>query len=134
MGTRFMCTQESCIHDAIKQQIVDNTERDTKLILRTLRNTSRVAKNAVSSEVVDIEARGGATIDDLRHLVAGKRGKSVYDAGDPEAGIWSAGQVQGLIHDVPTVAELVSRIIGEAESIIAGRLGGMTAATAAAAE
>jgi len=134
MGTRFMCTQESCIHDAIKQQIVDNTERDTKLILRTLRNTSRVAKNAVSSEVVDIEARGGATIDDLRHLVAGKRGKSVYDAGDPEAGIWSAGQGQGLIHDVPTVAELVSRIIGEAESIIAGRLGGMTAATAAAAE
>jgi NAD(P)H-dependent flavin oxidoreductase YrpB (nitropropane dioxygenase family) len=132
MGTRFMATQESCIHENIKQQIVANTERDTKLILRTLRNSSRVAKNAVSSEVVEIEDRGGATIEDLRHLVAGKRGKHVYDGGDPDAGIWTAGQVQGLIHDVPSVKELIERIVGEAEEIIRARLMGALPAAAAA--
>jgi len=69
MGTRFMCTVESPIHPRIKQQIVDNDERATELIFRTLRNTSRVASNAVSREVVAIERKGGATIDDLKHLV-----------------------------------------------------------------
>ena len=125
MGTRFMCTQESCIHNNIKQQIVQNSERDTKLILRTLRNSARVAKNAVSSEVVEIEDKGGATIEDLRHLVAGKRGKHVYDEGDPDAGIWTAGQVQGLIDDVPRVKELVDRIVRETEEIIGQRLSGV---------
>ena len=132
MGTRFMCTQESCIHDNIKQQIVQNSERDTKLILRTLRNSARVVKNVVSSEVVEIEDKGGATIDDLRHLVAGKRGKHVYDEGDPDAGIWTAGQVQGLIHDVPTVKELVERIVRESGDIIRQRLTGALPSTAAA--
>ena len=132
MGTRFMCTQESCIHDNIKQQIVQNNERDTKLILRTLRNSARVVKNVVSSEVVEIEDKGGATIDDLRHLVAGKRGKHVYDEGDPDAGIWTAGQVQGLIHDVPTVKELVERIVRESDAIIRQRLTGALPSTTAA--
>jgi NAD(P)H-dependent flavin oxidoreductase YrpB (nitropropane dioxygenase family) len=132
MGTRFMCTQESCIHDNIKQQIVQNSERDTKLILRTLRNSARVVKNVVSSEVVEIEDKGGATIDDLRHLVAGKRGKHVYDEGDPVAGIWTAGQVQGLIHDVPTVKELVERIVRESNDIIRQRLTGALPSTTAA--
>jgi NAD(P)H-dependent flavin oxidoreductase YrpB (nitropropane dioxygenase family) len=132
MGTRFMCTQESCIHDNIKQQIVQNSERDTKLILRTLRNSARVVKNVVSSGVVEIEDKGGATIDDLRHLVAGKRGKHVYDEGDPVAGIWTAGQVQGLIHDVPTVKELVERIVRESNDIIRQRLTGALPSTTAA--
>tara|TARA_S200000501_G_scaffold376840_1_gene433065 strand:- start:737 stop:1729 length:993 start_codon:yes stop_codon:yes gene_type:complete len=131
MGTRFMCTQESCIHDNIKQQIVQNSERDTKLILRTLRNSARVAKNAVSSEVVEIEDKGGATIEDLRHLVAGKRGKHVYDEGDPDAGIWTAGQVQGLIDDVPRVKELVDRIVRETEEIIGQRLSGVLSSAVA---
>jgi nitronate monooxygenase len=125
MGTRFMCTVESPIHQRVKEQIVANDERATDLIFRTLRNTSRVARNAVSQEVVAIERKGGATIDDLRHLVAGQRGKVVYEQGDPEFGIWSAGMVQGLIHDIPTCAELVSRIVSEAEAIIAQRLGAM---------
>ena len=125
MGTRFMCTVESPIHPRIKQQIVDNDERATELIFRTLRNTSRVASNAVSREVVSIERKGGATIDDLKHLVTGQRGRGVYEMGDPEFGIWSAGMVQGLIHDIPTCAELVSRMVREAEEIIAGRLAGM---------
>jgi NAD(P)H-dependent flavin oxidoreductase YrpB (nitropropane dioxygenase family) len=127
MGTRFMCTKESPIHENIKRQIVANDERATDLIFRTLRNTSRVARNAVSQEVVAIERKGGATIDDVRHLVAGARGKVVYENGDPDHGIWSAGMVQGLIHDIPSCAELVARIVGEAEEIIGKRLTGMRA-------
>lgn len=127
MGTRFMCTVESPIHQRVKEAIVANDERATDLILRTLRNTSRVAKNAVSQQVVEIERRGGATIDDLRDLVSGQRGRVVYEQGDPDFGIWSAGMVQGLIHDIPTCAELVSRIVREAEQIIGARLGRMVA-------
>ncbi|MEN9313827.1 MAG: hypothetical protein RIS35_220 [Pseudomonadota bacterium] len=125
MGTRFMCTKESPIHENIKRQIVENDERATDLIFRTMKNTARVARNAVSQEVVSIERKGGATIDDVRHLVAGARGKVVYENGDPDHGIWSAGMVQGLIHDIPSCAELVARIVGEAEAIIGQRLAGM---------
>jgi NADH:quinone reductase (non-electrogenic) len=89
-------------------------------------------KNAVSSEVVEIEDKGGAMIDDLRHLVAGKRGMHVYDEGDPDAGIWTAGQVQGLINDVPTVKELVDRIVSEVEEIIRQRLTGTLPSAAVA--
>ena len=127
MGTRFLCTQESPIHDDIKQQIVANDERATDLIFRTLRNTARVARNAVSQEVLEIEARGG-TFEDIRDLVAGARGRRVYEEGVPDLGIWSAGQVQGLIHDVPTAGELIARIVAEAREIIGGRLDGMTSA------
>jgi nitronate monooxygenase len=123
-----MCTVESPIHRKIKEQIVANDERATDLIFRTMHNTARVAKNAVSQEVVAIERKGGATIDDVRHLVAGQRGRTVYEAGEPDAGIWSAGMVQGLIHDIPTCAELVSRIVREAEEIIDRRLAGMRGA------
>jgi NADH:quinone reductase (non-electrogenic) len=129
MGTRFMATAESPIHDNVKQQMVANDERATDLIFRTMRNTARVAKNAVSQQVVALE-RGGATFEQVRDLVAGSRGKVVYEAGDPDHGIWSAGQVQGLIRDVPTCAELVARIVAEAEEIIRGRLEGMIASAA----
>ena len=128
MGTRFMATKESSIHHNVKQQMVKNDERSTDLIFRTLRNTARVAKNSISQEVVEIEARGNATIDDIAHLVAGKRGRVVFESGDVEHGIWSAGMVQGLIHDIPTVEELVTRIVKEAEEII-GRLGSLSTAT-----
>ena len=120
MGTRFMATQEAPIHDNVKQQMVENTELSTELIFRTLRNTARVASNSVSREVVGIEAKGGATIDDLAHLVSGQRGRKVFETGDTEYGIWSASGVQGLIHDVPTCQELVERIMREAEEIIQG--------------
>ncbi|HVI32763.1 MAG TPA: nitronate monooxygenase family protein [Phenylobacterium sp.] len=128
MGTRFMATVESPIHQKVKEQIVANDERQTNLIFRTMHNTARVAKNAVSDEVVAIERRGGAKFEDVKDLVAGARGKVVYEAGDPDYGIWSAGQVQGLIHDIPTCAELIHRIVREAEEIIQGRLAGMLAA------
>src|SRR6201982_2535553 len=121
MGTRFMATRESPIHQLIKEKIVANDERETELIFRTMRHTSRVAKNAVSTKVVAME-KEGATFEQVRELVAGARGKMVYATGDADEGIWSAGQVQGLIHDIPSCAELVSRIVREAETLIASRL------------
>ena len=104
----------------MKQRIVDQGEHDTDLIFRTLGNTSRVARNAVSAEVLEIEARGGQ-FEEVRELVAGARGRLVYETGDLDAGVWSVGMVQGLIHDVPTVAELIDRILAEADQIIAER-------------
>jgi nitronate monooxygenase len=121
MGTRFMATKESPIHEAIKQQMVANDERSTDLIFRTMRNTARVAKNAISQQVVALE-RTGAAFEDVRELVAGTRGRVVYETGDPDHGIWSAGMVQGLIHDIPSCAELVGRIVREAEELIHARL------------
>jgi nitronate monooxygenase len=130
MGTRFMCTVESCIHDNVKQAIVDGTELDTELIFRPLRNTARVASNTVSREVVEILNQGGQ-FDAVKDLVAGSRGRRVFDEGDLDAGIWSVGTVMGLIHDIPTCGELVSRMVTEAEEIITGRLLGMVKAAAA---
>lgn len=127
MGTRFMATTESPIHQLVKDQIVANDERSTELIFRTMRNTSRVAKNLVSTQVVAME-KEGATFDQVRELVAGARGKQVYATGDWQDGIWSAGQVQGLIYDIPTCAELISRIVRDAEAIIKVRIGRMMAA------
>ena len=118
MGTRFMATKEAPIHDNVKQQMVENDERATEMIFRTLNNTARVASNNVSREVVSIEAKGNATIDDVAHLVSGQRGKVVFENGDTEHGIWSAGMIQGLIHDVPSCKELVERIMDEANQII----------------
>ncbi|NKY85826.1 nitronate monooxygenase [Nocardia veterana] len=121
MGTRFLCTEESPVHRKVKEQIVAHTERDTQLIFRTMRNTARVADNEISRKVVEIEAAGGK-FEDVRDLVAGARGRRVFDEGDLDAGIWSAGQVQGLIDDIPTCAELISRIVAEAETMISSRL------------
>lgn len=117
MGTRFMCTTESPIHDEIKKKIVDSNERDTVLMFRPLRNTARVAKNSVSEEVVRILEAGG-TFPDVQPLVSGARGKTVYDDGDPEAGVWSVGMVQGLINDIPTSGELIERIMADAQRLL----------------
>ena len=123
MGTRFMATQEAAIHENVKRKIVENTERDTLLTNRTLRNTSRVARNAVSEEVLKIQQDATKTIEDVRHLVAGVRGRTnVMAGGDMDGGIWSAGQSQGLIHDIPTCEELVKNIMRQAESIVHARL------------
>ncbi|MFJ6061899.1 NAD(P)H-dependent flavin oxidoreductase [Streptomyces tendae] len=121
MGTRFLCTEESPVHRRVKEQIVAHSELDTELIFRPLRNTARVASNAVSRKVVDILRDGGA-FPDVRDLVAGARGRRVFEDGDLDAGIWSAGLAQGLINDVPTVRDLVRRIVAEADELITGRL------------
>jgi nitronate monooxygenase len=121
MGTRFMCTAESPIHDAVKRRMVANDERSSDVIFRPFRNTARVARNAISQRVLEIE-RAGGSFDDVRELVAGSRGRRVYETGDTDHGIWWAGMAQGLIADVPTVGELVRRIVAEAEALIGARL------------
>jgi NADH:quinone reductase (non-electrogenic) len=122
MGTRFMATKEAPIHEKVKQALVANDERATDMIFRTMHNSSRVARNAISQQVVEIERKGGAKFEDVRDLVAGVRGGKVYDTGDTDYGIWSAGQTQGLIHDIPTCKELMDRIVSEAQAIIRNRL------------
>ncbi|MGB2178296.1 MAG: NAD(P)H-dependent flavin oxidoreductase [Hyphomonas sp.] len=125
MGTRFCVTKEVPINEAFKRQMVENDERATNLIFRTLHNTARVMKNAVSDEVVAIERKGGAKFEDVQHLVAGVRGRKAMAEGDTDGGIWSAGMIQGLIHDIPTVEELIDRIVADAEKIIRERLESM---------
>lgn len=122
MGTRFMATTEAPIHEQVKQTLVANDERATDIIFRTMHNSARVARNAISQQVVAIEKKGNAKFEDVKDLVAGTRGGQVYETGDTDYGIWSAGQTQGLIHDVPSCKELVERIMSEAEAIIRGRL------------
>ena len=133
MGTRFMATQECKIHPNVKQGIVDNTERDTLLINRTLRNSSRVARNAISEEARRIQEDTTKTIDDVRELVAGVRGRTnVMAQGDLDGGIWTVGQSQGLIHSVPTCAEVVKDIMAQANQIISARLDRMASGGEAA--
>ncbi len=113
MGTRFCATREAPIHDNIKQALVNASERDTRLIFRTLHNTARVLRNPVSEEVVSIEQRGNAKFEDIRHLVAGARGRAALESGNADDGIVTAGQCVGLIHDIPGCAELIERMVGE---------------------
>lgn len=129
MGTRFMCTAEAPIHSDIKDRIVSQDETQTELIFRPLRNTARVASNEISREVVRILDAGGQ-FEDVRELVAGARGRRVYELGDPDVGIWTVGLVQGLITDIPTVADLVERLVAETIEIITAGLAGLVVAPA----
>ena len=120
MGTRFFATQEAPVHPQIKQALVNATERDTKLIFRTLKNTTRVLKNAVSEEVVATENRpGGCSFEDIRHLVAGARGKAALQSGDVDGGSIAAGQVVGLIDDIPSCADLIKRMVADCRTHLA---------------
>jgi NAD(P)H-dependent flavin oxidoreductase YrpB (nitropropane dioxygenase family) len=112
MGTRFQVTQEAPVHEKIKRALVQASERDTRLIFRTLGNTARVLRNAVSEEVVAKEM-AGCKFEDIRHLVAGARGRQALEQGDPNGGIIAAGMVIGLIDDVPTCSELLQGIVRE---------------------
>ena len=127
MGTRFCATQEAPIHDNVKAKYVENDERGTNLIFRKFKNTARVGKNSVSDKVVEISANPDAVFEDIRPYVAGAVGRELLQTGDLDKGIFWAGMVQGLIHDVPTVQELMDRIIGEAEAIVQQRMGTMLA-------
>lgn len=127
MGTRFCATQEAPIHHNFKQAMVDADERGTDLIFRAYRNTSRVARNAISQEVRRIEAEG-RPFEDIAHLVKGARGREGLMSGDTDHGVWTAGMVQGLIHDIPTVKDLIETMVAEATAIIQKRLEGMIVA------
>lgn len=114
MGTRFCATQEAPIHFRIKEALVKASERDTRLIFRTLRNTGRVFKNAISDEVVSIESReGGCEFGDIQHLVSGQRGRTALESGEVDGGLIWASQAIGLINEIPTCAELIERMIAE---------------------
>ncbi|WP_027527771.1 nitronate monooxygenase family protein [Bradyrhizobium sp. Ec3.3] len=125
MGTRFCATVEAPIHEAVKQFLVQNDERATNLIFRKFRNTGRVAKNSVSDKVVEISSVPEAAFDDVRPLVSGAKGRVAVETGDLDAGLIWAGQVQGLIHDVPTCQRLIERIVADAKVTIRGRLAGL---------
>lgn len=119
MGTRFMATTEAPIHENVKRQIVANDERDTVLVFRELRNTARVARNAVSEEIRTIGSRPGATFDDVAELASGVRGRrEVLGEGDLDGGMWWAGQSQGLVAEVASVREVVDTIVAEATGLL----------------
>lgn len=126
MGTRFLATKDAPIHDNVKQAIVEADELQTRLIMRNLRNTERVLKNAAVEEIIRIEKEKGktVTIDDIRHLVTGAKGRLVLQEGKMDEAAWSCGMVAGLIHDIPTCDELIQRIMAEAEMIVRQRLVG----------
>jgi NAD(P)H-dependent flavin oxidoreductase YrpB (nitropropane dioxygenase family) len=124
MGTRFCATKEAPIHDRVKQLLVDNDERGTNLIFRKLHNTARVGKNSVSDKVVEILSAPDAKFEDVAHLVRGAQGRVLLETGDLDAGLVWAGQIQGLIHDIPSCEELIGRIMREAREVIAERLAG----------
>jgi nitronate monooxygenase len=122
MGTRFLATKEAPVHDNLKQKLIEGTELDTQLLFRKFKNTARVFRNSVAEKVAEIENEPGSVFEDVADLVSGERGAVVLETGDMEYGIWSAGLSTALVHDVPTVAEMVNRIVAEAEEIICGRL------------
>lgn len=124
MGTRFCATVEAKLHPNVKAKIVENTELDTVLVGRTLRNTARVARNAVSEQVAEIQRDPTQPFEAVRDLMSGARARAaVLKDGDMDGGIWTSGQSQALIHDIPTCRQLVDNIMSQAEDVRARRLG-----------
>jgi NAD(P)H-dependent flavin oxidoreductase YrpB (nitropropane dioxygenase family) len=134
MGTRFIATKEAPVHENVKKALVAATELDTRLVMRALRNTERVLKNAGVDRLIDIEREKGKSlkIEDIHAEVAGVYPKVMID-GEMDAGAWSCGMVVGLIKDIPTVKELIDRIMIDAERIILDRLAGFLGAESKAA-
>jgi nitronate monooxygenase len=118
MGTRFVATKEAPVHDNVKQALINHGERDTRLVMRTLRNTERVLHNQVVDKVLEIESRGNTKVEDIAPFVSGLVGQKMLEDGDMEKGVLSAGQSMGLVRDIPTCRELLDRIMTEAEAII----------------
>jgi nitronate monooxygenase len=127
MGTRFIATKEAPVHENVKKALVAATELDTRLIMRKLRNTERVLNNSGVQRLLEIEREKGEslTISDIHGQVAGIYPKVMLE-GDVEAGAWSCGMVAGLIHDIPTVKELIDRIMRQADGLINQRLMSMS--------
>jgi nitronate monooxygenase len=121
MGTRFVATREAPVHANVKLALVRHGETDTRLIMRSLRNTERVLRNPAADKVLEIEGRGNTQIQDLIPYVSGLKGKEMLVDGDVEKATMAAGQCIGLIRDIPTCRELVDRIMAEAEDIIQTR-------------
>ncbi len=116
MGTRFMATKESPVHDKLKEHFITMSERDTILVLRSLRNTERAYRNPTAEKVSEMEKQG-ATIEQLAPLISGQVGRNILETGNIDKGLFTVGQVIGLVRDIPTVKELIDRIMKEAEEI-----------------
>ena len=129
MGTRFIATKEAPVHENVKQAILAASELDTRLVMRPLRNTERVLTNSGVERLLEKEKTLGAHIkfEDIAEEVGGVYPR-IMEEGDMEAGAWSCGMVAGLVYDIPTVQELVDRIMQEADSLIAQRLSNFAAA------
>jgi nitronate monooxygenase len=123
IGTRFIATQEATVHQNVKDSIVNASELDTRLIMRSLRNTERVLNNEAVERLMEKESALGdqLTFQDIADEVAGVYPKIMHE-GTMEAGAWSCGMVAGLVNDIPTVQELIDGIMSEADSIIEKRL------------
>ena len=123
MGTRFVATKEAPVHESVKQAIVGATELDTRLVMRGMKNTERVLEADGVDRLLEIEREKGdkLVIGDIYEQVAGVYPKVMVE-GQMDAGAWSCGLVAGLINDIPTVKELIQRIVSEAEQLIHGRL------------
>ena len=129
MGTRFIATKEAPVHENVKQAILAASELDTRLVMRPLRNTERVLTNSGVERLLEKEKTLGAHIkfEDIAEEVGGVYPR-IMEEGDMEAGAWSCGMVAGLVYDIPTVQELMDRIMQEADSLIAQRLSNFAAA------
>lgn len=123
MGTRFIATKEAPVHENVKQAIVAASELDTRLVMRPLRNTERVLTNAGVERLLEKERELGDNIkfEDILPEVAGVYPRVMVN-GEMDVGAWSCGMVAGLIDDVPTVKQLIDRIVGDAKVIIRSRL------------
>ena len=126
MGTRFIATKDAPVHENVKQAILSASELDTRLVMRPLRNTERVLTNKAVEKILEKEQELGAHIkfEDIIKEVSGVYPKVMLD-GEMDAGAWSCGMVAGLIHDIPTVQELMDRIMDESEKLIKDRLEGI---------
>jgi nitronate monooxygenase len=118
MGTRFVATKEAPVHDKVKQALINHGERDTRLIMRSLRNTERVLHNQTVDQVLEIESKGDTKIEDIAPFVSGLVGKDMLEDGEMQKGVLSAGQSMGLVRDIPTCRQLLDNIMTQAEAII----------------
>jgi nitronate monooxygenase len=123
MGTRFLATKEAPVHPKVKESLIAASERDTVLLLRSFHNTMRALRNRTAEKVLEME-RHGADIHQLEQLITGRAGLRVVETGDIDSGLLTVGQVVGLIRDIPTVKELIDRIISEAQEIISNMAAG----------
>ncbi|MHA1104393.1 MAG: NAD(P)H-dependent flavin oxidoreductase [Promethearchaeota archaeon] len=117
MGTRMMATKECPIHDNLKQAFIQATETDTSLVMRSIRNTHRVWRNKAAQQIIDLEAQK-ASLQQIVQAASGQNAEKMYKEGDIDVGIVSCGQGVGLIKDIPTVKDLLDRMMKEAEDVI----------------
>jgi len=125
MGTRFCASREAPIHDNVKQAYIDKDERETDILFRPFRNSARVGRNAISTEVLRRTSQPNAVFAEVAELVSGQRGKALLQSGEIDSGVYWASMAQGLIHDIPSCGDLIDRMVVDARAIVAERLAAM---------